>query len=75
MTVECDTMAAWFSFKLKCGCGYAVKSEWNLCPKCGKPLEKSKFGKCQGSVVYVRPSEVARIVTESIFEKSKKEVR
>lgn len=74
MKLECDTMAAWFGFVLKCDCGYAVKSEWNLCPKCGKPLEKPKFGMCRGSEVYIRPSQVACIVTETIFT-NPKEVR
>lgn len=71
MKLECDTMAAWFGFVLRCDCGYAVKPEWNLCPKCGKPLEKPKFGKCQGSVVYVRPSEIARVITKAMFASAK----
>lgn len=71
MTVECDIMADWFRFVLKCDCGMAVRAEWNLCPNCGKPIVKPKFGKCIGSEVCVRPSEIARVITKAMFASAK----
>ena len=74
MQLEYDTMVALMGFALKCDCGFTVNSGWNLCPNCGKPIVKPKFGKCSGSIVYVRPSEVAHIVARMMFVNPRKEV-